>query len=160
MDDCNGAQKTGRKLGRKESSVSSKESTVSSADSALGWGREPSPEVVRRARVSRPSCVAAEVLDREALGEDGVAHREESVLGMIHLDLARYHESCRCHMATPLTSPSGSTRLSTTWPQVSSTCGPPLTVATCKVENTLQLPITNSPYSLGGHLSNLHWQTK
>ena len=68
---------------------------MSSTDSGLGWARASSPGVERRARVSRPSCVAAEVLDREALGGDGAAHKEESVLGMIHLDLAKYHETCR-----------------------------------------------------------------
>ena len=38
----------------------------------------------------RKSCVSAEVAEREE--EEG---EEESVLGRIHLDLARYHEACR-----------------------------------------------------------------
>jgi len=37
---------------------------------------------------SRPSCISLEVLKLEGL-------EEESILGQVHLDLAKYHETCR-----------------------------------------------------------------
>eukprot|EP00088_Acartia_fossae_P000553 TRINITY_DN10225_c1_g1_i4.p1 TRINITY_DN10225_c1_g1~~TRINITY_DN10225_c1_g1_i4.p1 ORF type:complete len:848 (-),score=112.71 TRINITY_DN10225_c1_g1_i4:515-3031(-) len=44
----------------------------------------------RVGRQSRPSCVSAEILQVQAAGAE-----EESILGQIHLDLAKYHETCR-----------------------------------------------------------------
>ena len=81
-------------------------STASSQDSALGWqrskdgdddddnddeGRLCSQGGSKQLKVSRPSCVSAEMVERQA------SHQEEdnSVLGLIHLDLAKYHETCR-----------------------------------------------------------------
>ena len=81
-------------------------STASSQDSALGWRNNNKEEEEeeergrltthgnnnnRPLRVSRPSCVSAEVVERrEALEEE-----DNSVLGLVHLDLAKYHETCR-----------------------------------------------------------------
>ena len=79
-------------------------STASSQDSALGWRSNKEEEEEERGRlttqgnnnnrplrVSRPSCVSAEVVERrEALEEE-----DNSVLGLVHLDLAKYHETCR-----------------------------------------------------------------
>jgi len=79
-------------------------STASSQDSALGWRSNKEEEEEGRGRlttegnnnnrplrVSRPSCVSAEVVERrEALEEE-----DNSVLGLVHLDLAKYHETCR-----------------------------------------------------------------
>ena len=70
-------------------------SSASSTDSALGWGgkREVKEvKVIRPPRVSRPSCISAEVLERKV---SHVGHHVESVLGRVHLDLAKYHETCR-----------------------------------------------------------------
>merc|ERR1711990_30763 len=45
----------------------------------------------RPLRVSRPSCVSAEMVERRASS----MVEDNSVLGLIHLDLAKYHETCR-----------------------------------------------------------------
>ena len=45
----------------------------------------------RPLRVSRPSCVSAEMVERQASS----MVEDNSVLGLIHLDLAKYHETCR-----------------------------------------------------------------
>ena len=80
-------------------------STASSQDSALGWRRNKDVDedendegrlcieggVSRPNRVSRPSCVSAEMVERQASNQEG----DDSVLGLIHLDLAKYHETCR-----------------------------------------------------------------
>ena len=80
-------------------------STASSQDSALRWRRSKDGDDdnddegrlcsqgggSKQLKVSRPSCVSAEMVERQA------SHQEEdnSVLGLIHLDLAKYHETCR-----------------------------------------------------------------
>ena len=88
-------------------------STASSQDSALGWRRsndsgEENEEGrlcsqgggsrlcsqgggSRPLRVSRPSCVSAEMVVRQVSCQE----EDNSVLGLIHLDLAKYHETCR-----------------------------------------------------------------
>lgn len=62
---------------------------------------------VRMARVSRPSCVFREVERRkltnacpcdDIIQVDNCECEEDSVLGQIHLDLAKYHECCRFDM--------------------------------------------------------------
>ena len=83
-------------------------STESSQDSALGWSRSKDGDDnagddnnkerlcaqggSRPLRVSRPSCVSAEMVERQALCQE---EDDNSVLGLIHLDLAKYHETCR-----------------------------------------------------------------
>jgi len=47
------------------------------------------PIRARMPRQSRPSCVSAEIIQLDSKNE------EESILGRIHLDLAKYHETCR-----------------------------------------------------------------
>jgi len=42
----------------------------------------------RMDRLSRPSCISAEIVQLES-------EEAESILGRIHLDLAKYHETCR-----------------------------------------------------------------
>ena len=80
-------------------------STASSQDSALGWRRNKDVDEdeneegrlciegdgSRPHRVSRPSCVSAEMVERQLSNQE----EDESVLGLIHLDLAKYHETCR-----------------------------------------------------------------
>ena len=81
-------------------------STESSQDSALGWRRSKDGDnddkdegrlcaqggsTTRPLRVSRPSCVSAEMVERQASCKE----EDNSVLGLIHLDLAKYHETCR-----------------------------------------------------------------
>jgi len=50
---------------------------------------------IRLPRVSRPSCVTAEVYKMHNEDMDGQSYKADSVLGLIHLDLAKYHETCR-----------------------------------------------------------------
>ena len=73
-------------------------STASSQDSALGWKSLDVGEKLasqeggsRPGRVSRPSCVSAEIVERRSARQE----EDNSVLGLIHLDLAKYHETCR-----------------------------------------------------------------
>lgn len=83
-----------------EESGSSREDTASSLDSGFGGRGDTASQgeegrgIRIRERVSRPSCVTMEVEGRKL---SVLGHREEveSVLGLIHLDLARYHETCR-----------------------------------------------------------------
>lgn len=83
-------------------------STASSTDSALGWNRrrlesgmsegedtDRDKMALRAPKVSRPSCVTAEVMQMQAVDREGQPPKGESILGQIHLDLARYHETCR-----------------------------------------------------------------
>lgn len=78
--------------------------SASSTDSALGWNHRAERSVsesenvmlkVGRPKVSRPSCVSAEVLQIRADEDSNASNRGESILGLVHLDLARYHETCR-----------------------------------------------------------------
>jgi len=52
------------------------------------WRGGLKPEERQMERVSRPSCISAEIHQLKG-GE------EDSILGQIHLDLAKYHETCR-----------------------------------------------------------------
>ena len=97
IEDCGDVEKRERDEG----------STASSQDSALGWrrtkdgdddagdenneGRLCAQGGSRPLRVSRPSCVSAEMVERQASCQE----EDNSVLGLIHLDLAKYHETCR-----------------------------------------------------------------
>jgi len=81
-------------------------STASSQDSALGWrnndnynNKEEGGGLLstqdgggRLLKVSRPSCVSAEMVERQASSMEDI---DNSVLGLIHLDLAKYHETSR-----------------------------------------------------------------
>merc|ERR1719334_604907 len=92
---------------RKKSSREAASSSVSSTDSALGWGVrrmsgyqgqsswETGEVGLSNKRVSRPSCVMAEVADRKISVIKGTEHENESILGQIHLELAKYHETER-----------------------------------------------------------------
>ena len=96
IEDCGDVEKGERDEG----------STASSQDSALGWRRSKDGDnddkdegrlcaqggsTTRPLRVSRPSCVSAEMVERQASCKE----EDNSVLGLIHLDLAKYHETCR-----------------------------------------------------------------
>jgi len=52
-------------------------------------GEEGNKLRARIDRQSRPSCISAEILSLQN------REQEESILGQIHLDLAKYHETCR-----------------------------------------------------------------
>jgi len=85
--------------------------STSSNDSGYSWNRRERMESgmsecethdennlsvpVKKPRVSRPSCVSAEVMQMKTLDADGQQQQAESILGLIHLDLAKYHELCR-----------------------------------------------------------------
>jgi len=79
-------------------------STASSTDSGFHCRRrlesvseceDTEKRGMRLPRISRPSCVTAEVYKMHNEDMDGQSSKTDSVLGLIHLDLAKYHETCR-----------------------------------------------------------------